>query len=166
MTNGKAVAIVQWNCRGLGPNFKEVKHNMADFSPYIFCLQETFLKKSDSITFKGYSAYNRTNISHRDNKENGGGSMLIENGVSHTLLHLHTNLQAVAAQVTIHQTITVCSIYIPPRYKLRKDEIDQLTNQLPTPILLLGDFNAHSGLWGCVKYQSGRQNRCNHSRQD
>jgi ribonuclease HI len=75
---------------------------------------------------------------------------LVKGGVPHTVLQLNTNLQAVAVKVTLHRTVTICSVYIPPKYKLRLDEIDQLANQLPTPFLLLGDFNAHSNLWGCV----------------
>lgn len=46
------------------------------------------------------------------------------------------------------QKITVCSVYLRPRDPLDTGLIDELVNQLPTPILLLGDFNAHNVAWG------------------
>ena len=52
-------------------------------------------------------------------------------------------------KATLHRPMTICSVYIPPRFKLKQSEIDQLINQLPSPFLLLGDLNAHSDLWGC-----------------
>ena len=52
---------------------------------------------------------------------------------------------------TCHKTITVCSIYLTPSSKLNVTDIDNLLSQLPPPILLLGDFNAYSSLWGCSK---------------
>ena len=43
--------------------------------------------------------------------------------------------------VTLHKTISICSIYIPPRVKIEQKDLDEIVNQLPTPYLLLGDFN-------------------------
>jgi len=45
----------------------------------------------------------------------------------------------------------VCSIYLSPSSKFNINDFDNLITQLPPPILLLGDFNAHSSLWGCSK---------------
>jgi len=42
---------------------------------------------------------------------------------------------------------TVCSIYLPPTTKYDNAVIDHFITQLPSPVLLLGDFNAHSHLW-------------------
>ena len=53
-----------------------------------------------------------------------------------------------AVSVTLHRTISVCSIYIPPRSKIVEKDLDEIVNQLPTPFLLLGDFNGHNFIWG------------------
>jgi len=150
MTNAKKASALQWNCRGLRPNYIEIKSLLADHIPSVVCLQETRLKDSDKISFKGYDMYNKTAVSPIDNRAIGGASVLVKRGVPHSVIHLNTNLQAVAVKVTLHRTLTICSIYIPPKYKLRLDEMDNLASQLPTPFLFLGDFNAHSDLWGCV----------------
>jgi len=51
-------------------------------------------------------------------------------------------------KITLHKAVTLCSIYIPPRSEICDRELDDLLNQLPSPVLLLGDFNAHSVVWG------------------
>ena len=38
-----------------------------------------------------------------------------------------------------------------PSTKFNSSDFDTLISQLPTPVLLRGDFNAHSSLWGCSK---------------
>ena len=53
-----------------------------------------------------------------------------------------------AVSVTLHRTISICSIYIPPRSKIVEKDLDEIVNQLPTPFLLLGDFNGHNFIWG------------------
>ena len=54
-------------------------------------------------------------------------------------------------RITLHRAITVCSIYLPPTAKYDNAVIDIFITQLPHPVLILGDFNAHSHLWGCQK---------------
>ena len=49
---------------------------------------------------------------------------------------------------TLHRTISICSIYIPPRSKIVEKDLDEIVNQLPTPFLLLGNFNGHNFLFG------------------
>ena len=58
------------------------------------------------------------------------------------------DLQAVAVSVTLEKAITLCSVYIPPSFDLKSEHLDSLLQQLPSPYMLLGDFNGHSLLWG------------------
>ena len=61
---------------------------------------------------------------------------------------MNTNLQAVAVSITLHRVITLCSIYIPPSSRLSTKDLDDLIPQLPSPFILLGEFNGHNILWG------------------
>ena len=144
----KNIAALQWNCRGLKANFEEIKRLIKDHNPDTICLQETLIKEHNNFSFKGYETYNKTNISQVDHRPIGGTTILIKKTIPHEKLPLNTNLQAIAVRTTLYQTITICSIYIPPKHKLQKSEIDKIIEQLPTPFLILGDFNAHSNLWG------------------
>ena len=51
-------------------------------------------------------------------RASGGSSIEVNNSVPQSLISIYTNLQAVA--VTLHKTIHVCSIYLPPgdRFKI------------------------------------------------
>jgi len=40
-------------------------------------------------------------------------------------------------------------LYLPPSQKWDIKDLEDLYRQLPTPALVLGDFNAHSQTWGC-----------------
>ncbi|MCG7877158.1 MAG: reverse transcriptase domain-containing protein [Candidatus Thiodiazotropha endolucinida] len=141
-------SILQWNCRGLKANFNELLILTTLFSPNVICLQETFLKTTDNISFKDYSMYNH--IITDNQKASGGTSILVKSNVPHRKIDINTNLQAVAVNVTLSKTITICSIYLPPHYNFSKQELENLINQLPRPYILLGDFNSHSKLWGCT----------------
>jgi len=51
--------------------------------------------------------------------------------------------------ISVHKTITICSIYLHPTSILNPKEINQLVDQLPSPYILVGDMDAHSFIWGC-----------------
>ena len=63
-------------------------------------------------------------------------------------ISLTTELQATAVSVTLDKEITICSIYILPSFSLKTEHLDSFLKQLPSPYLLLGDFNGHNILWG------------------
>ena len=46
---------------------------------------------------------------------------------------------------------TMCSIYLPPIDLVTEEDMRDLLEQLPAPMIVLGDFNAHNPLWGSEK---------------
>ena len=141
--------IIQWNCRGFKINFNEISLLIQTFNPVAFCLQETHLKQNDNITLKHYSLYNCYDPS--DDRAKGGSSICVRNNILHSEIKLNTNLQATAVRVSLHKTVTLCSIYIPPQHNLELRELNNLINQLPSPYIIMGDFNGHNPLWGSDK---------------
>lgn len=57
---------------------------------------------------------------------------------------LKTNLQVAAVKVTLHQQISICSVYIPPDEEMNGTELQEITNQLSIYFILIVDFNCHS----------------------
>jgi hypothetical protein len=112
----------------------------------VVCLQETLLKQSDNANFKNYSIYNY--ILNNPDRAAWGASVLVSNKVPHSQITLNTPLQAVAIRVTLHKTVTVCSVYLPPNVNVESGVLDKLIDQLPVPFVLLGDLNGHNPLWG------------------
>ena len=138
--------ILQWNCRGIKPNYNEILLLLNKHKPSVFCLQETFLQSNDNITFKNYSIYNH--IFENADRACGGSSIIVDNKYPHRQIDLDLNFQATAVVVTLHRPICICSIYIPPSYQFTIEELYELISQLPSPFLILGDFNSHNKLWG------------------
>ena len=138
--------IIQWNCRGLRANYDELQLLLNGYDPAAVCLQETYLKEPNNVTFRNYNLFNTFAVG--DGRGNGGVAIIINNERPSSQIHLKMNIQAVAVSVTLHRTISICSIYIPPRSKIVEKDLDEIGNQLPTPFLLLGDFNGHNFIWG------------------
>ena len=52
--------FIQWNIRGLQANREEFDMVLSLAHPSVICLQQTFLKESKNITFKGFSSYQKS----------------------------------------------------------------------------------------------------------
>ena len=136
----KKKSILQWNCCGFRPNFEEIKNLISNLRPYILALQEIHFKDTDNVNIRGFHHSFKTCMSEVD------GRKRILKKVE--VLQLDTELQAVL-KVSLHKNITVCNVFIPPHFNVAQSDLDNLVNQLPAPFLFIGDFNAHSDLWGC-----------------
>ena len=134
----------QNNSMELPWNRRELLLLMTQQQPAIVYLQETFLKTNDDITIKNHQSYNF--INNTGHRALGGVSILNRNNIPQSKIHLNTQLQAIAIKMTLHRTINICSIYIPPLDAINESEINNILQQLPTPFILLCDFNT---MWGC-----------------
>ena len=104
------------------------------------------MKADDTFTFKDFNTYSRI---HSDClRASGGSSIFVHSSCPQREIKLHTDLQAVAVSVTLEKEITLCSIYISPSFALRYEQLSSLLQQLPSPFILLGDFNGHNVLLG------------------
>ena len=114
-------SIIQWNCRGLKANYNEILiFNNTTFLRLSFVSRETFLKNTDNINFNNYSLYNH--IATENQKASGGSSILVKSNVPHRQIDINSNLQAVAVNVTLSKSITICSLYLPPHCKFSKHD--------------------------------------------
>jgi endonuclease/exonuclease/phosphatase family metal-dependent hydrolase len=104
------------------------------------------IKKSDNINLKKYSLY--ITYVEEDKRAAGGSTILVRDNILHSYVNLNTHQQAVAVRITLDKTITLCSVYIPPISALRLAQLKHLSDQLPTPFIIMGDFNGHDPLWG------------------
>jgi hypothetical protein len=82
---------------------------------------------------------------------------MVRKTMPHRSLALNTPLQAIACRISTPQPLTLCSLYLPPSSTWNHADLLNIVTQLPKPMLLLGDFNAHSTLWGCTSTDSKGQ---------
>ncbi|GFV39560.1 putative RNA-directed DNA polymerase from transposon X-element [Trichonephila clavipes] len=88
----------------------------------------------------------------------GGVCIFTSLEVPSSALPLRTSLQTVAVRIHSTSLITVCCLYLPPNTVIHQHDLNNLVDQLPALFIILGDFNAHSILWGSVKTNPrGRQ---------
>ena len=140
--------ILQWNCRGIKPNYQDLQTVIRRRNPFIVCLQETKLSSAMTCSIKGYAVFRKdvqsNTIAH------GGVLLAVHHSLPARPLLLNSPLQATAVRVHLgHREITVCSLYLPPGTTLPVTELRRLLHELPAPVLVVGDFNAHSTAWGC-----------------
>ena len=115
-------------------------------NPRIVCLQETKLGDHDFNPGMNFSFFRSPPpVSER---AKGGAAIMVNKNTQHSLINIHTPLQAVAVRVLFEKYITICSLYLPPDLVFDLADLQHLISQLPTPFLLLGDFNAHNKIWG------------------
>ena len=96
--------IIQWNCRGLRANYDELQLLLNDYDPAVVCLQETYLKEPNNVTFRNSNLFNTFAVG--DGRGTGGVAIIINNKCPSSQIHLKTNIQAVAVSVTLHRTIS------------------------------------------------------------
>ena len=136
--------ILQWNCRGLKHNIPELQLIITETNPIAICLQEIKLN-TEKFELRGYSAYHQI---YSKKIACGGTSIFIKTNTPHRKININSPIQAVAIRFTLVKPLTLCSIYIPPEQTISYPQLYDLFKQLPSPIILMGDFNAHSPIWG------------------
>ena len=107
--------IIQWNCRGLKPNYNEVSLLISEYNPSVFCFQETFLKPDDNISLEDFNIYNYVHTECM--RPSGGASVFVKSSFPQRKIDLQTELQATAVSVTLDKEITSI-LYIFPHHFL------------------------------------------------
>ena len=94
---------------------------------------------------KNYEQYDY--IHNSKQRALGEESILIRKNVPPSKIHINTCLQAIVVSATLHKTVSICSLYIPPHDPINKKELNNLIKQLSKPFILIGDFNSHNMIW-------------------
>ena len=97
---------------------------------------------------KDYVSYSTEFESARGS--HGGCAVFIRYDVAHTRVSLQTPLQAVAVQIHLKKKYTVLFLYLPPSAHVVERDLLDLFQQLPSPFLVLGDFNGRHSAWGDI----------------
>ena len=115
----------------------------------VYCEFVTFPFVSWVLIFAPLLTLNVYNYVHTDClRHSGGASIFVKSSFPQIKFDLQTELQATAVSVTLDREITICSVYIFPSFSLNSQHLDNLLQQLPSPYILLGNFNVYNILWG------------------
>ncbi|CAF2051835.1 unnamed protein product, partial [Rotaria magnacalcarata] len=97
------------------------------------------------MPFRNYTCFLSPAIGPR---LHGGSMVMIRNDIAHSPIILQTQLQAVAVKISLDINYSICSLYLPPGAPFDGKALHNLIKQLPTPYLILGNFNARHFNWG------------------
>uniref|UniRef100_A0A7G3B021 Putative rna-directed dna polymerase from mobile element jockey n=1 Tax=Lutzomyia longipalpis TaxID=7200 RepID=A0A7G3B021_LUTLO len=147
-------SFIQWNCHGFWPRKAELDVLISTKRPIGICLQETHLNiKANNFrkiaNINGYTAF------HSNKSDNptmsGGVSIFIQSGWKYEPVSLKTDLEVIAVKLHWHYLITIVSIYLKPGIPIHENKIKNVIRQIPSPYIILGDFNASNAIWGSNK---------------
>ena len=111
--------------------------------------QETSIKENNQININNYQAYNHL---HKNGlRASAGVSILVRKDVPQNQISIDSDLQVIAVKITLHKSINICSIYIPLHDPINESKLNKVIEQIPKPHILLGDFNSHNTVWGCLQ---------------
>jgi exonuclease III len=142
--------VIQWNIRGLRANYNELLILTQFFQPVAFCFQELKISNFYQFPNRQYSLVSKLPDVDNCNTPSGGSGILERKDIiPHSEIKLDSSLQAVACGISIREPISVCSVYLSPSSTWNCNDLLSLVSERPPPVVLMGDFNSHSTLWGC-----------------
>lgn len=140
------IRLLQWNCQGCRNKKYDINNLIETYKPSVVTLQETMLSANNPFNVSNYNCVRADG--HFNRRAHGGVAVFVHESLPYLPVQLNTELQAVAVTVQLSRKITICSIYNSRSHSLTEQLLNNLINQLPAPIILMGDFNSYSPLWG------------------
>lgn len=138
--------LLQWNARSILPRITNFRSLINLNHVQVFALSETWLTEDKDFYVPHF------NIIRSDRDRPYGGVLLgFKHGIEFNRIQIDQSspIEIVAATANLKpHKVTIASIYIPPNVNLRYDDLQNIINLLPPPLMLLGDFNSKGCAWG------------------
>lgn len=138
--------LLQWNCQGLRSKKDELLELINRIKPSAIALQETKLWNNIDFKIPNYTIHRKDG--HFNVSPHGGVAILIHESVPFNNIPLNTEHQAIAIRVQLCQPLTICSIYLSRSHAISQNSITNIIQQLPPPLIIMGDFNSYNTVWG------------------
>ena len=138
--------IMQWNAQGIAGKKDEVLDYISKYKIDIIAIQETKLFGDREIKIPKYNIEKLDG--HWNRMAHGGLATYVHNEIPYKRIPINVPMQALAIRVQLSSLITICNVYSPRSHQLSEQILEDLLAQLPSPVLILGDFNAYHELWG------------------
>lgn len=149
--NHRALWVLQWNCRSISVNRESLEFLVTSNNIPIILLSETWLRPSSYFTLKNYAVY----CSDRGDGY-GGSAILVHNSIPSSQFIpplpdiFQDAFQLAAAKVHIGSSVLhFSSVYLAPSFNLNELDASTILSSLMHPLIIGGDWNARSIMWGC-----------------
>ena len=140
------IKIISWNIEGGITNKKaRIQSIIHDHKANILLLQDTRQKNDYEIAKKWYKVYGHCqDIPH----PSGGVLTAIDLNMVHREEFSDSNKNIKVTRITEPITFTLINVYLQPSsWDDNFQELETIINQIRTPVVISGDFNAHHQQW-------------------
>ena len=137
--------IIQWNCNGIKARIKlgELQRIINNYNPWCLCLQHT---GNHNTNIKNYKLASQS----IGNNNELGTSIYVHNEVIYDNINVTRSefqYSATALKLSDGTKFSVLNTYNQPLFNYRFNDLKEIINGIPKPILLVGDMNAHNPIW-------------------
>ncbi|KAI5737170.1 hypothetical protein M8J76_010687 [Diaphorina citri] len=141
-------SLLQWNINGYFCRLPYIQKILNDQCPLIACFQETNFKPSNQPSLSNYNIYRNDRDPARCDSASGGVATLVHKSTRAKQCPIQSDFEVIVVEVILHKKIQICNVYIPSDKRFSSVDLDNLSNQLRPPFIILGDFNSHNTIWG------------------
>ena len=141
---------MEWNIRGLWCNYNDLALEVSERQPLILALQETLFMGTDNRSQNLLKDYEWRFQADQTLRHRNVVCLAVHQDTTFSFIDLQTPLPAVAVTMKHPIAATFVSLYLSPQMTPQEveEQLRALLNELPQPVILMGDFNAHSVIWG------------------
>lgn len=136
-----------WNARSIMHKLSDLKQHAKTEHPMIIGICETWLTPNLTISFNGYKTYR----ADRTNRQGGGLLLLIHNSLASAEFRIQRFpggvLETLAVRISLPSGWATIFISYNPCLDVTTAEYTHYLTQLPTPSLIMADFNARHTHW-------------------
>lgn len=140
------ITLIQWNINSVLGNLADLESLYDKTTFDILALNETRLKPHHHFNFKNFNCF------RLDESSSSRGVMTLVNNLFHAK-QIHTrpsHIESVVCQVDIGAfQINIANVYCSPNKSFTSTDFKAIFDDIPSPKIITGDFNAHSAAWGC-----------------
>ena len=137
--------ILQWNLNGIRARLRtgELQRIINDYHPICICLQHI---GDYDVNLQNYKLMSQ---SIRNTTELGTAIYVRNDILCENIVVQNSEFQYSATQICADKNFKfiVCNAYNQPIFNYNFQRLKEILENLPKPILLVGDFNAHNPMW-------------------
>jgi hypothetical protein len=137
-----------WNASGLSQHTEELKTFISIHNIHVMLISETHFTEKNYLKLPNYTIYHM-NFPARTAR--GGNTIIIKNSIEHHRLNNYSRDFFQATSVSAEDSvglITILTVYLPPKYPVKQEQLEDFYNNLGRQFITGGDYNAKHIDWG------------------
>jgi hypothetical protein len=139
--------LALWNANGLAQHALELQLFLSSRNTDIMLLYETHFTQNSYLKIPNYTLYHTT---HPAGTARGGSAIIIKNTIRHHSLTNYSRDYLQATSVLVEDSVgylTITAVYLPPKHKVCKTQLEDFYNTLGPRFIAGGDYNAKHTDW-------------------